>query len=91
VARYDPSHSKWTGRYQRHPARCTWVLFVIQRCSWTHRSTTRYSVAELNALGYRKVPGRFDVNTEFDRILLADLDYNSAQCQLDCCDVRGIA
>lgn len=73
-------------------ARNVWVTLVIQRCSWTTRAYTSFTVGELYQLGYIPTRARYNVNTEFDEILLQDQQAkNASECQLHCCDVRGIA
>lgn len=80
-------------RYRRSAPRQVWAFFSIQRCSWTKRPYTTYTVGELWQIGYRPLGIKSNLDSEFDRKLLEDMTGNrpkASDCTFRCCDVIGI-
>lgn len=70
----------------------TIVTFAIQRCSWTTRCDTAYSTRELARNGYLPTGLRQRLTTEFDRQFEQEIGRpgSAAECELHCCDVKGL-
>jgi len=70
----------------------TSVTFTIQACSWTGRPYTVLTGNDLVQMGYIPMRGRFALKTKFDRTLERDFSADTAaDCELTCCDVKGVA
>lgn len=76
----------------RNPRRY-WVVFTIQRCSWTHRAVTIYSLGELRQIGYVHTRQNVKLASKFDKLIEYDCTFPTTgkdRGHFDCCDVRGI-
>lgn len=76
------------------------VHFTIQRCSWTRRDWTTYSLGELAVSGYRILGRRAPTDDEFGLLFSEDLELvergktreesSPDKQNFKCCMVRGI-
>lgn len=82
------------------------VTLSIRRCSWTHRPYTVYFTNDLRSLGVRPTRAKVSLRKKIDKAIEHELhgrivkDRDGTEhcypllgdaCQIDCCDVRGIA
>ena len=68
-----------------------YVMFTIQRCSWTGRCVTHYMLSDLRCAGYTHTGKRVKLGTKFDLMFEDDIALPDRDKQIfSCCDVKGI-